>query len=126
MNKRSLESNSAERPVQFREQDARRIAKAVHAHETSRRPRSPSSLPRAAGGGGGGGVLRAQFTGSWSKGQTKVVTISVSGETTYCNNFIVDVLYDEYSRDCFVAPYSAGSNEINPPEYTLLIPECIR
>jgi hypothetical protein len=122
MTNRNIAANSAERPVQFREQDARRIAKAVHAYETSRRPRNPSSLPRAAGGGGGSGVVRGQFVGSWGKGQTKVVTISASGQTTYCNNFIVDVLYDEFSRTCFMAPFDGSGNA----EYTLLIPECVR
>jgi hypothetical protein len=76
-------------------------------------------LPRAVGGGGGG-VVRAQFSGSWLKGQTKVVVIA--GEqpsTTQCSNYIVDVLYSESERDCFIVPH-------DPPGYTLLIPECIR
>lgn len=52
--------------VQFNETDARRIAKAVKAHERSIRGKKPSRLPRAAGGGGG--LIRlAQFTGSWRK-----------------------------------------------------------
>jgi len=118
-------SNSPDQPTSFRRRDAQRIASAVHAHETGRKPRSASSLPRAAGGGGGGGgVARGEFGGSWYKGQTKVVT--VSGETARCNNFIVDILYSNSNRTCFMASYQAGGNENDPPEYTLLIPECIR
>lgn len=120
MRRTDAAANQGEQPIQFRRRDGQRIADAVRAHERGRKPAKASSLPRAAGGSGGS-VVRGQFSGSWYKGQTKVVTISASGQTTRCNNFIVDILYSNSNRACFMAPF--GENDI---DYTLLIPECIR
>jgi hypothetical protein len=118
---RQQSGNQGEQLIQFRHRDAQRVANVVAAHEARRRDRKPSSLPRAAGGAGGaGGVLRAQFSGSWFKGATKVVVIQ--GEqtaTAQCNNYIVDILYSDTERTCFIVPHEN-------PDYTLLIPECIR
>lgn len=112
------QANSGSKPVQFTLADAQRISRAVMDSERSRRGRKPSSLPRAVGSGGG--VDRAKFTGSWFKGQAKVVTLVASTATANCSNYIVDVLYSDGMRNCFVVPDVAVDGQ-----YTLLIPECI-
>jgi hypothetical protein len=112
--------NFGSKAVQFSLDDAQRISRAVVDSERSRRGRKPSVLPRAAGGGGGA-ADRAQFTGSWFKGQTKVVTILSSTTTAQCTNYIVDVLYSNATSNCFIVPDAAVEGQ-----YTLLIPECIR
>jgi hypothetical protein len=71
--KKQAQVNKTEQVVQFRHKDAQRIASAVHAHESARRGRSPSTLPRAVGGGGGA-FATARFTGSWSKDTLKTIT----------------------------------------------------
>jgi hypothetical protein len=87
MAKKSNQStNKSEQLVQFRHRDAQRIGNAVHAHETSRRGRNPSSLPRAAGGGEGGFRV-ALFTGVWHKSTLKVVRfVAATNETVTAEN----------------------------------------
>ena len=51
MKRSSVPANKADRLVQFRLQDAQRIASAVHIVETERRAVKPSRLPRAFAGG---------------------------------------------------------------------------
>lgn len=55
--------------VSFTEEAARRIARAVRAHEQGNRNSRPAvSYPRMAGGGGGGSSLTfASFAGAWRK-----------------------------------------------------------
>lgn len=53
MKKSSLPANKTDRPVQFRMQDAQRIASVVHTVESGRRQPKGSRLPRAFSGGGG-------------------------------------------------------------------------
>jgi hypothetical protein len=122
MKNRNAPANKGNHLVSFTHQDAQRINASVTATERARRGRNPSSLPRATGGGGGGGGQMATFTGQWFKGQEKVVTLMIgtnAASTTRCSNFIVDVLYSDAARFCFVTPF-------DPPGYTLMIPECIR
>lgn len=92
-----------EEPVTFKHRDARRIAKTVHAHETSRRQRSPSTLPRSSGGGGG--FATAKFTGSWSKGSLKQITFLVSTtETAIATNIFSNISApSEGHKTCAVA-----------------------
>lgn len=70
MKQSSVPVNKADRPVQFRQQDAQRIASAVHAVETARRDRKPSWLPRAfTGKGTGDGLLHlCKTTATFQKG----------------------------------------------------------
>lgn len=121
MPKRVNPGNKADQSVTFRLQDAQRIAKVVRAYESDPRQAKASKLPRAVGGGGGGGVQKAFFQGQWLKGQEKIITL-MSGtstvSTTRCSNFIVDVLYSDSNRKCFVIAE-------DPPGFTLMIPECI-
>jgi hypothetical protein len=65
-------ANKTEQLVQFRMRDAQRINNAVLAHESARRGRSPSKLPRAFGGGGGG-IDQVFFLGAWPKDTYKQV-----------------------------------------------------
>jgi hypothetical protein len=67
-------------PAYFTQKDGQRVANAVHAFETSRRPRNPSVLPRAPGGVGG--FATARFTGAWQKGTLKTITFMVNTSNT--------------------------------------------
>jgi hypothetical protein len=60
-------ANKIDQTVRFSTGDAKRIANTVRAYESGRRPRNPSTLPRAAGGGGGvaSTIRLGQFTGFW-------------------------------------------------------------
>jgi len=89
-------ANKTEQLVQFRMGDAQRINNAVLAHESSRRGRSPSSLPRAAGGGGGGGgVEEVRFVGAWPKHTYKQVfyaSDTTNTSTASALNFLCSIL----------------------------------
>jgi len=77
--------------VVFRQADAQRIANAVHAHETGRRGRHPSTLPRAPGGGSGS-IAVARFTGAWAKDTIKEVQfISNTASTASVSNITANV-----------------------------------
>lgn len=87
---RSKVPNPGDETVAFRKSDAQRIANTVHAHETGRRPKNGSVLPRAPGGGGG--VVTARFTGAWSKNTIKSVTLLVNTtETVSVTNIFSNV-----------------------------------
>lgn len=89
--KKKTPANKTEQVVQFRHKDAQRIASAVHAHETARRGRNPSTLPRAAGGGGGA-FATARFTGAWSKDTLKTVTfIADTAATAVASNIFSNI-----------------------------------
>ena len=93
--------------IMFRHADAQRIANAVHAHETSRRGRNPSTLPRAPGGGSGGGIRMARFVGGWPKGESKQVVFSSDTlSTANATNFLRSIphLNSAAYRTCFVYP----------------------
>lgn len=114
--------NWGKKPVQFTLQDAERIAAVVQGAERARRDRRGSTLPRAAGGGRP--LAMAEFVGSWMKGQTKIVTVvGQQAATAHCSNYIVDVLYSNATRKCFV---TAETIDTENYQYTLVIPECIR
>lgn len=121
MKKSQQPANKTEQLVQFRHRDAQRIANVVSQVEGARRSGRKSWLPRAAGGGSA--VVKASFVGSWLKGVTKNVTLQLGDQTATanCSNQIVDVLYSNSSRTCFVFPESGQGYT-----YTLMIPECIR
>lgn len=99
MKNSSTPANKTDRLVQFRFQDAQRIASVVHEVESSRRDRNPSQLPRAFSGGGGS-LKVCQFSGAWPKGTDKIVTIvsssdfattaTISSSTTSVKNFLFD------------------------------------
>lgn len=88
-------ANKTEQLVQFRLRDAQRINNAVLAHESGRRGRSPSSLPRAAGGGGGGGVEEVRFVGAWPQHTYKQVfyaSDTTNTSTVSALNFLCSIL----------------------------------
>jgi len=89
--KKKTPANKTEQVVQFRHKDAQRIASAVHAHETARRGKNPSVLPRAVGGGGGA-FATARFTGAWSKDTLKTVTfIADTAATAVASNIFSNI-----------------------------------
>ena len=92
---RPTSANKGDQIVQLRYRDAVRINNAVLAHESGRRSRNPSALPRAAGAGGGGegGVATATFSGSWLHNTYKVVykTSSPSTATASVLNTLGDI-----------------------------------
>jgi hypothetical protein len=106
--------NRGDQPVTFRHSDAQRIANAVAAHESGRRDRKSSQLPRAAGGGSGGGVtlVTATFLGSWFTGQYKPVNFDghhynwQSTNTALCFNQIMSFYGNGATtpRVCIVSP----------------------
>lgn len=72
MKKSSVPANKTDRLVQFKMQDAQRIASVVHIVESERRGRNPSRLPRAFAGRG---TLRlGTISATWEKGTTATVT----------------------------------------------------
>ena len=82
--------NHGEQPVQFKLADAQRIASVVGQVEGSRRGRKNSSLPRAAGGGIT--VATATFTGAWSKGTDKTITLRVNtAQTAVATNLFANI-----------------------------------
>jgi len=76
--KKKTPANKTEQVVQFRHKDAQRIASAVHAHETARRGRNPSTLPRAAGGGGIS-LRVGKTTATWTKGTVATIPLWEEG-----------------------------------------------
>lgn len=105
-------ANTSEQPVQFRQRDAQRINDAVLAHESKRRGRNPSSLPRASGGGGGGGIEEVVFLGAWPKNTSKQVFFAsdtTNTSTTSVLNFLCSILPATGYRRALIAP----SGEIN-------------
>lgn len=102
--KKNSGGGNGDQPSQFRVRDAQRIAKAVHAYETERKGRNPSSLPRAVGGGGGGGgaIRRATFSGVWLVGTEKVVTFADNtAQTASIANFLFNIPHGS-TRDALV------------------------
>lgn len=77
--------NAGEQLVSFTMHDAQRINRVVGIVERDRRLPNPSSLPRSAGGGGGS-ISTGTFSGAWSKGSQKTVTIS-AGTVSALNIF---------------------------------------
>lgn len=109
--------NAGEQLVQFRLGDAKRISDAVQTVESTRRPRKPSVLPRAAGGGSGrttdATVYLGTFSGDWPKGSSKVVSV---GTATYSvSNPFATV---DRAGSC------AFAKTINTGIYILLAAEC--
>lgn len=96
---RDKPANENEQLVQFRRRDAQRIANAVHAHETARRGRNPSRLPRAAGEGGEGGaadagLVTATFLGSWLRTTGKIVSLDGENFSGTATAFVFNSLCD--------------------------------
>jgi hypothetical protein len=90
-------ANKTDQLVQFKMKDAQRINNAVLAHESARRGRALSSLPRAAGGGGGGGggVEEVRFVGAWPKHTYKQVfyaSDATNTSTASALNFLCSIL----------------------------------
>lgn len=101
-------ANKTEQVAQFRLRDAQRINNAVLAHESARRGRSPSKLPRAAGGGGGGGggLEEVRFAGAWPKDTYKQVfyaSDTTNTSTTSALNFLCSILPNAGYRRALVA-----------------------
>jgi hypothetical protein len=99
-------ANKTEQLVQFRLRDAQRINNAVLAHESGRRGRSPSSLPRAAGSGGGGGIEEVLFTGAWPQNTYKQVfyaSDTTNTTTASALNFFCSILPTVGYRRALVA-----------------------
>lgn len=90
MKQSSVPANKTDRLVQFKLQDAQRIASVVHTVESERRGRNPSRLPRAVGGGGGG-VTLVKFTGAWDINTLKTVTISPGTNTIVAINLFANI-----------------------------------
>lgn len=91
MKKNSTPSNRGEQLVQFRLSDAARINNVVHAYESGRRERKPSTLPRATGGGGGGGIEFVTFVGGWAKGQSHEIRFSPGTATATAINLFATI-----------------------------------
>lgn len=128
MKKSSVPANKTDRLVQFKFQDAQRIASVVHTVETARRDRRGSVLPRASGGGGAS-IIEGSFCGAWPKGQVKQIvlaadttgTSTVSGINLLCSiQPATDGDSSSVYRKCFVV-YG-----LNPTvaDCTLLNAEC--
>lgn len=87
-------SNSGEQLVQFRKRDAQRISDAVLAHESARRGRTPSALPRAFSGGGGA-IEEVTYEGAWPEGTIKQVAYAydtTNTSTASALNFLCSIL----------------------------------
>ena len=100
-------ANKTEQLVQFRLRDAQRINNAVLAHESARRGRMSSTLPRAAGGGGGGGIEEVRFQGAWPRNTYKQVVYAsdtTNTSTASAMNFLCSILPDVNYRTALVAP----------------------
>jgi hypothetical protein len=117
---RNQPANRGDQPVTFRHSDAQRIANAVAAHESGRRDRKSSQLPRAAGGGGGGGDLRtATFLGSWLRHSSTIINFdghnfaAASTNTASCVNFLFSIPGSGLTehRTCLVSPMSPAVGE---------------
>jgi hypothetical protein len=131
--KSTKERGNGQAPVTFRHQDATRIAKTVHAYESGRRDRKPSTLPRATGGGGGG-IEEAYFTGGWLKGAVKQITFAPDGQSTtqstaqainLIRSIPIDAGAQRTSRVCFVSIRSGQQDSGGEqPQYTLINAEC--
>jgi hypothetical protein len=80
--------NNGETPVMFKMSDAERIANVVNTIEGSRRPPSPSRLPRGVTSGSPARV--GTFTGTWAIGETHVVSLAVNTafKVTATNAFV--------------------------------------
>jgi len=104
------------RSVTFTPASAKRIARAVLAHERGGRDMGPTQL-RTAAGGDGTEIVRGTFTAPWNKGSTKTVTDATSSSTTYENakNYFATVS-GSGSKACAIA-YVAG-------EWILIAAEC--
>ena len=99
-------ANKTEQLVQFRLRDAQRINNAVLAHESTRRGRMSSTLPRAAGGGGGGGIEEVRFVGAWPKNTIKQVfyaSDTTNTSTASALNFLCSILPNPAYRMAIVA-----------------------
>lgn len=107
--------NFGEQLVQFKLSDAERIASVVSTVEKSRRGRTPSHLPRAAGGGGGG-IRLVTFTGSWPIGSSKNVTFDASTDTASVVNLFHNIGVDCGTRKAAIAK--------NGTAWMLLVPQC--
>jgi hypothetical protein len=72
--------NHGDHPVQFKYNDAQRIANVVGKVEGARRGRQNSTLPRAAGAGGGSPIQRANWITApgqvWRQGSSQTVTLA--------------------------------------------------
>lgn len=112
--------NAGHQPVSFTLQDAQRINNVVGSVERSRRSstgESVSRLPRSAGGGGGT-IFLGTFSGSWLKGDSKTITLTVSTTTVNAVNHFASISMRSHGRirNCAVA--IAGG------QYILLAAEC--
>jgi hypothetical protein len=123
---RNQPSNRGDQPVTFRHKDAQRIAGAVNAHETGRRDRRPSQLPRAAGGGGGGAnLMTATFLGSWLRHSSTIINFdghalnASSTNTASCINYLFSIPGTGLvaHRTCLVSPLPSGNG---PDTYFLV------
>lgn len=115
--------------VAFKYADAQRIARAVFAHETARRGRKPSTLPRASGGGGGGGggVVEATFTGGWLKDAVKQITfVADTTNTARAINLLrsIPITNDGSPRLAFVALRPSPPAPEGDDQYVLINAEC--
>lgn len=92
MKARDQPANRGDQPVTFRHSDAQRIANAVAAHESGRRDRKSSQLPRAAGAAGGG-IVTATFLANWLVSQDKIVHLGGPvTNTAYARNELYDIV----------------------------------
>jgi hypothetical protein len=98
--------NQGDQTIQFRKQDAQRIAATVYAHEAARRGRNPSTLGRSAGGAGGGGIDEVRFVGAWPVDTEKQVfyaSDTTNTSTASALNFLCSILPDPGYRRALVA-----------------------
>lgn len=89
--------------VNFTRPAAERIAAAVRTVEQGNRDQAALTfskpLDQGGGGGGGGTPLRiCTFSGSWSKGATKTVTLAFQTNTP--NTFVATNIFANLSVDC--------------------------
>ena len=103
------------RSVTFTPASAKRIARAVLAHERGGRDMDPTQLRTAAGSDGE--IIRGTFTAPWDKGSDKTVTDATLASVTYSGvkNYFASIT-GSGSKKCAIA-YVAG-------EWILIAAEC--
>jgi hypothetical protein len=102
------------RSVTFTPASAKRIARAVLAHERGGRDMERTQLRTA---GGDGEIVRGTFSGSWNKGSVKTVTDAILSSVTYgsVQNYFASIT-GSGTKSCAIA-YVGG-------EWILIAAEC--
>lgn len=82
----------------------KRVEASPYKYGTSHIPTRFEDMPSSRGGG----IKICTFTGSWSVGATKEVTVKESTETLGATNLFFNVGVDCGSRDCAVAQFGGA------------------